>query len=142
VATTLSIGHLEVTRDDDRVEIVMRGPLSLEVTRPLLEYLNQVRRESGHCFVLADVSQLTELPPETRRHVSEWHKTHTLDGLVVSGGSFATRALVTLMHNAMRLLGKRDLDLEFAPDEASARRWLDAHRSRVLASPANGRIGG
>lgn len=39
------------------------------------------------------------------------------------------RTVTSLLFQAVRLLGNKHFELEFARDEAAARRWIDAHRA-------------
>lgn len=113
------------------MHLKFRGPFVLEHARPVHEYLAQVMAETGRCYLLADMSQMNGIPTDTRRYVGEWHKHHTVSGVAVYGASFATRAIATLMFQAVRIVGvQRQIEMEFFRDEAEARRWIAAHAAR------------
>ncbi|WP_267688148.1 STAS/SEC14 domain-containing protein [Nannocystis sp. SCPEA4] len=120
-----------MTREGDLVHLKLRGPFVLEHARPVHEYLAQLMAETGRCYLLADMSQMDGIPTDTRRYVGEWHKHHTVSGVAVYGASFATRAIATLMFQAVRIVGvQRQIEMEFFRDESEARRWIAAHSAK------------
>lgn len=124
---------IRLTREGDLVHLQVRGPLDLEQTNVMLEQVARVLREVGRAYLLADMSQLEGILPEARRAVSEFNKTHRVTGCALYGANFATRTLTSLLYQAVRLVGNKHFELEFARDEAAGRRWIDAHRARCSA---------
>nr|WP_263430310.1 STAS/SEC14 domain-containing protein [Nannocystis pusilla] len=131
VATRTASEPLQLTREADLVHLKFRGPFVLEHAKTVHEYLAQIMAETGRCYLLADMSQMNGIPTDTRRYVGEWHKQHTVSGVAVYGASFATRAIATLMFQAVRIVGAQQIEMEFLRDEAEARRWIAAHSARA-----------
>ena len=134
VAITTASEPLQLTREADIVHLKFRGPFVLEHARPVHEYLAQVMDETGRCYLLADMSQMDGIPTDTRRYVGDWHKQHTVSGVAVYGASFATRALATLMFQAVRIVGNQHIEMEFFRDEADARRWIVDHAAKRVGA--------
>ncbi|MBZ5715792.1 STAS/SEC14 domain-containing protein [Nannocystis pusilla] len=131
MATRTASEPLQLTREADLVHLKFRGPFVLEHAKTVHEYLAQIMAETGRCYLLADMSQMNGIPTDTRRYVGEWHKQHTVSGVAVYGASFATRAIATLMFQAVRIVGAQQIEMEFLRDEAEARRWIAAHSARA-----------
>lgn len=126
---------IRLTREGDIVHLQIRGRLDLARITMLHEQVAQVLREAGQAYLLADLSQLDGISPDARRANGEWSKTHHVTGAALYGAGFAARTLASLLYQAVRLVGNKHFELEFARDEAAGRRWIDAHR-------AKGRAGG
>lgn len=136
---TTTSGEYQLTREGDLAHIKVRGLFDLEVATALHELLAQIQRDMGRSYVLCDLSQFTGIPADARRQVGEWNKTHTVSGGAIYGANFAMRTLATLVLQAVRLVGNK-VDIEFAPDEAAARRWIEAHRARLVASTGGSHV--
>ncbi|MDC0667826.1 hypothetical protein [Nannocystis radixulma] len=130
---TTTSGEYQLTREGDLAHLKLRGLFDLEVATAVHELLAQLHHELGRSYVLCDLTQFTGIPADARRQVGEWNKTHKVSGGAIYGANFAMRTLATLVLQAVRLVGNK-VDIEFVPDEATARRWIEAHRAKLLAS--------
>lgn len=132
VMVTMEIGAHALVQDGEVVSLTLRGPLldaHVEQLRArVLEILHV-----GRCFIVADMRGLTTIDPAARRAFGDWGRTGDLHitGAAVFGSSFAMRVMSTLLLNAVRMLGRRELQVVFVRDEAEARAWV---AERMLAS--------
>lgn len=113
------------------------GSLDVEQTRQLLDRVGQVLRETGRAYLLADLTQLDGIPHDSRRAIGEWAKKHHATAAALYGANFAMRTVTSLLFQAVRLIGNKQFELEFACDETAARRWIDAHRARRSGPPGD-----
>lgn len=128
---------MRLTREGDVVHLQISGALDLERTRQMLDRADQVLRETGRAYLLADLTQLSGIPHDSRRAIGEWNKTHDVTAAALYGANFAMRTVTSLLFQAVRLIGNKHFELEFARDEAAARRWIDAHRARQSGPPVD-----
>ncbi len=95
---------------------------------------NALVQKNGYSLLLGDVSAGASIPPQVRRWIGEWHKTHpqaASDGsAIVFGASPVVRTLITLVNSGVRLLGISNGDLAFAKSEADA--WAIIAQRRKL----------
>jgi hypothetical protein len=126
-----------MTREGDVVHLQICGSLDLEQTRHMLDRVGLVLREMGRAYLLADLTQLAGIPHDSRRAIGEWAKTHHATGAALYGANFPMRTVTSLLFQAVRLIGNKHFELEFARDEAAARRWIDAHRARRSGPPVD-----
>ncbi len=117
---------------------VFRGPLTLADAEGLRDHVNEVLRAQGRCYMLVDMAGMTGMEPAARRAIGDWGRTaeQQVSGAAMYGTSFAMRVLTTLVLNAIRVLGRRDIVAFFARDEAEARAWLDRRRRQVARDEA------
>lgn len=120
---------MRLTREGDIVHLQICGPLDLGRATQMLELVGQVQRETGRAYLLADLTQLEGIPADARRAIGEWSKTNIATAAALYGANFAARTLTSLLYQAVRIVGNKQFELEFARDEAAGRRWLDAHRA-------------
>jgi hypothetical protein len=129
------LGQHVTARERDLVSIRLRGPLSLEEAQGFHAAVARTLARYGTAFVLVDSSQGGSLSPETRRWIAEWNKSHKVTGVAIFGSSLVVRALLTLVLNAIALMRREAVPSVFVKNEAQARAWLAALRSR-LRGPA------
>lgn len=116
------------------MHLVFRGPLTLEDAEALRARVEEVL-VAGPCYLLVDMRGMTVMEPAARRAIGDWGRTaeKQVSGAALFGTSFAMRVLTTLILNAIRVLGRRDIVAYFARDEAEARAWLVERRAVVSA---------
>ncbi|MCY1072084.1 STAS/SEC14 domain-containing protein [Nannocystis sp. RBIL2] len=137
MTASTSSGTVRLTREGDVVHLQICGSLDLEQTRQMLDRVGQVSREMGRAYLLADLTQLVSIPHDSRRAIGVWSKTHHATAAALYGANFAMRTVTSLLFQAVRLIGNKHFELEFARDEATARRWIDAHRARQSGLPVD-----
>lgn len=107
------------------------GHISESDLRELREVMNSVLTDSSHFFVISDMSRCTGIDAAGRKYLGEWSK-HD-DGrnmtTVIHGLSFATRTIVMLALNAIKLIGKKQANVAFVKTEAEALAWVDEQRA-------------
>jgi hypothetical protein len=113
----------------DLLEMEFHGPVSLKDGVGLLDHAARMLAEHGTCYLLCDVTDVSSIDADARRYMSEWNRTHRTSASALYGASFGLRAIVTLLINAIALLGLERPTLQFFRDEPEARRWLDVRRA-------------
>lgn len=61
--------------------------------------------------------------PLRRRFIADWNRRHRIDGVASFGASLFMRTMVTLVLNAIRLIGWRRVPAVLTKTEAAARAW-------------------
>src|SRR4051812_14238904 len=133
------IGSHPVRRRGDVMMMRLRGPLTSDDVIGMRDLVREMRADNGHCFLIADVSELTGISADARRSMAEWGRSSPVDrasGVVIHGAAFVTRTLITLTFNAVRLLGYAEVELKFMPDELVSMRWVDEQRAALARMPA------
>ena len=125
--------HLYYLQDDVLV-VKARGPLDLAEAQWLMTTADGLVEKNGYSLLLGDVSAGVSIPPEVRRWIGEWHKSHpqsASDGTaIVFGANPVVSTLLTLINSGVRLLGISNGDLAFAKSEADA--WAIVAQRRKL----------
>lgn len=85
---------------------------------------------ASHFFLVADMTDCTGIDAAARKYMADWSRMNAFNpSTVVYGLNFATRAIVMLALNAIKLIGKKDLDVSFVKTEAEALAWVEAQRA-------------
>jgi hypothetical protein len=121
------------------------GEFTAEQTHILIDALLFWQQREDECGALLDVSGGVGVPAETRRVMAQRSGEGVLPlPMAVVGAGLATRAVLTLMVNAIRLVLKKDVPLAFCKDDNEAIQWLQpkiterAARLRALRASATG----
>jgi hypothetical protein len=131
MATSHRLGAHRLSFDGELAEFVIEGPLELPESTAMHDLLARMLVDSaGRGFLLVDITRLTGVGPDVRRHMSAWNARHRLNACALFGGSFAMRTILTLAVKAIKFKDKDQLDVLFARDEPEARAWLAAHRAK------------
>lgn len=127
-----AVGKHQYYIQEDMLVMRASGTLELAQAQWLMETTDGIVKNYGYSLLIADVSAGISIPPEVRRWIGEWHKTHTADNgtAIVVGAGAIVRTLLTLINSGVRLLGMQSGDLVFAKDEADGWR-LVAQRRRM-----------
>lgn len=125
-----SIGQHALHRRGDLVTFHIHGSLTRPDLVRLREALADVIRDTGRCFLVADLGHATGIDTEARRYMTEWSRQNTdwIAGTAVHGVNFALRALLTLTLKAIKLVGTQQVEFVFVKDEPEALRWIAARR--------------
>ena len=126
-----TIGRHRYRRRGDVLGLDFVGHISESDLRELREVMNSVLTESDHFFMISDMSKCTGIDAAGRKYMGEWSKEQNGSNIisVVHGVSFATRVIVMLAINAIKLLGKREVEMSFVKTEAEALAWVDEQRA-------------
>ncbi len=99
------------------------------------------RARAGECaslLVLADLSELGEVPVEARK-AARAAVGIQYQGTAVYGASFHQRLAATLVMGALRLLSRNESNrMSFVGTEAEARRWIAARRLALAQAASVG----
>lgn len=134
MTTRTAIGPHPVEFEGDTLRLRLVGPLTIADAELLRVEMQALRRSLGTCFLLADAAELAGIDAEARRYLARWsarEQSERITGAAVYGVSFAMRTIITLTVNAIRVIGRREVQIAFANDEAEARRWIAARRAAV-----------
>lgn len=125
----------------DVLDIHFEGVICLSDSVLLRQVFDEIYRERGPCFLVADMRRATGIDRDARQYMKEWSKVEPIQLLAtaVYGVSFAVRAISILMINAIKMLGKRHTEVVFLKDETEARRWIDAQRAAHKEGSHGGR---
>lgn len=127
----LGEGH-ELVLEGDLVRLTLRGQLLLADAQAMRAHVEQVLAGAQHCYILADLREMTTMEPAARRYLGEWGRTAERRTVTaIFGMSSAVRVLTTLLLNAIRVLGRSGNLTRFANDEAEARAWLAEYRRQA-----------
>jgi hypothetical protein len=101
----------------------------LESVRFVYESIEREIPAYEDLYLLVNMTRVTGAPPvESRRYIAEWTARHAVRAIAYVNPNILNRAVLILMENAMRLLGRSyDASAVFA-GEPEAQRWLDARR--------------
>ena len=125
------VGGTEIRIEGDLLFARTRGALVPEAATLIVELYQQMIKERGRYFLLADMSETGEVPPALRRQVVVGTRAHPPVAAAFYGGSLATRAMNALLMSALNLLSGRRLNLASFSSEEQARQWLAAERQRL-----------
>lgn len=124
------IGQHPMKIEGDTLCVKFIGTYSVDDARRLIGISDDLYRQHGTSFLLADLSAANPPPPETRKFVANWPFLGRY-AMAAYGVSTPIRAIIQLMNAARRLLANPVLDVYIAPDEQGARQWLaDLRRLR------------
>lgn len=115
-------------REKDLNTIKLRGNLSLDEAQVFHAMVERSLETYGTAYVLVDASQAGLISAATRRWIAQWNQEHQVSGVAIYGGSLVARTLLTLLLNAIVLMGRQNFPAVFLRTEADARAWLAALR--------------
>jgi hypothetical protein len=124
------IGAHQLLLEPDVILIRQHGDYHLSDAHQVADEINAIQRRYGQMFMIIDQTQAGTTPPESRRFLAEWNKQNALRGVAIFGGSPTVRALATLITTAIRLFRSDSSPLVFTANEAEARAWIDAQRTK------------
>lgn len=131
-------GSHSIRIEGDTVFIVIGPDCSPEHLQNILQTIETVGGGQGMVYVIADVRNMKNVPPATRRVASEWKGIGRIGGTAILGATVLTRTIVTLVSRASTLLAhtKKLGELNFCKSEEEGRAWLATRRSSDLTAAA------
>lgn len=128
------LGENEVRVQGNLLHIRAHGPLTLDVAQQLIQLLRQLHQQHGTYYVIVDLHQAGNVPPELRRMLPEQIRAFAPAAMALYGGNTLVRAMTALVIGAITLVtGTRKNVATFA-SEASALAWLTTHGLRAGSS--------
>jgi hypothetical protein len=117
--------------EGDLVYSVTAGVTTLETAKSVLEVCAQVLVKHKRLYMLTDLSNGFNVSADVRRYQAEWGSQHQITASALFGAGAVTRAMVTLIHGAMSLVGKTNFSLRFFATEPEARAWINELRAKL-----------
>ena len=122
------IGRHRVVADGDIVSVYWDGPASLDEVTAIQRVYEQRLLAHPCLFSVFQVTRAHPPPPEVRRHMAHWRRTHKVAASAVVGASLPIRAIATLYLRAAALLGLKTWPVRFVDSEAEAQAFFDELR--------------
>lgn len=126
----VQIGAHSIMVDNDILVAHVTGPMPLDQMKQFLDVCAKTLAQHGSVYLISIMGPGYAIPPDSRRYVAEWGRSHRLDGNLIVGAPFAMRALLTMLSRASKLFGVKNSEIEFAVSEAEAHRWIAQHKAR------------
>ncbi|MDI1435343.1 hypothetical protein [Polyangium sorediatum] len=130
--TTYGVSEM-IIEPPDTVVIKPRGDYDGETATAMMEALITWAQARPFVLLLMDLTYVGALSPAARHALTSNGHRLPPRALAIHGGSFTVRVLSQMMDRASWLRGSRNRWVWHAPDEATARAWLDEKR-KVLAA--------
>ncbi|MFO0577546.1 MAG: STAS/SEC14 domain-containing protein [Polyangia bacterium] len=126
-----------IFRDGDTVICRYEGATSIDELAAVHAILEEAMAEHPKVFQIIDMRSYPLPPPEVRRWIAEWAKTHTLGGVAFFGAHPLVRVATLMIQRTAQLFTQRPTTpLRFFATVEEARRWIDTLR----VSPAIDRL--
>ncbi len=109
------------------VYIYFEGDFSYDQAKALLTFIGESFGESIY-YAVCDISRQGSTSYQARQLLSKWTKDRKLRASAMIGGSMAAKALTILIGNAIRLLGKQTIAIQFVRNLEQAQQWIDERR--------------
>lgn len=125
-----TLGPHRYAISDDTMFLRTQGDIDDAAMTHLLSLLFELRIQFGAVLLLIDTSLGFGITVSARRAYAEWGRTHGFQpgSTAVVGASAATRAILTLITNAMRLVLSQPLPVRFFKSRSEALLWLHSER--------------
>ena len=122
--------------EEDLVFVIAQGEIDADEIISLCEHVFQIYQKYGQVYEIVDATAGGSMSAEARRRNAEWLRSHPFQVLaVVFGASGLLRTVFSLMTNALRLLGRTEVQTHFVASEAEARAFVAHHRITPPKSP-------
>lgn len=113
------------------------GTVTLPELEAFLAFADRCIVQIEHPLLIVDNRRAAPGLPEVRKRLVSWARSQAhFAGVAVFGGDVATRAIGTLIINAIALLSRRKSHIVLVADEAAARAWVDERRQQLQTSRA------
>lgn len=131
-ATFQPIGKHLIRAEQDSVEVIVRGPLTIDDVRALFVVFGRVQSENGRLFILYDAREATGIDAAARQYAASFPSTtQEADLQVVYGLSFGLRVILNMVMRAQKLLRHRNANFHVADNEAAARALFETEREKL-----------
>jgi hypothetical protein len=131
-----TIGSHRIEVEGDVVWMTIVGDLSLEEARKILEVTDGVIRRHGHYGALVDTRRMGNVSSETRRMLAKWPGHRHCYGNTLYGANLATRALLSMLLQGIKLFMKMNTPTAFLRTEEEARAWLRRQHEQAIEQKA------
>lgn len=130
------IGNHDVELDGDTVFLQFCGDCSPQDIGGILRIIDSIGGSKDKIYILADLSALDKVSPETRRIASQWPGVGRIAGTAIIGATLITRAMVTLVARASTFLSHTPKTGEpyFCKSKEDAQRLIDSLRAARAGS--------
>ncbi len=118
------IGPHRITIEEDVITAYVSGPWLLAEITEFLQLCTKTRERLGSVYLITVVGPGYHLPPDSRKYIGDWSRSHAVTGNVVAGAPFAMRALIGIIARASKMIGAKTSEVEFTATEAEARAWV------------------
>lgn len=123
------IGRHRVVAAGDVVSVYWDGPASLDELSAIQRVYEKRMTVHPRLFSVFQVNRAHPPPPEVRRQMAHWRRTHKVAGSAIVGASLPIRAIATLYLRAAALLGLKTWPVRFVDSEAAAQAFFDELRA-------------
>lgn len=131
------IGAHSIYREGDVVICCYDGATSLEELKAVHALIEEAMAEHQQVFQIIDMRSYPVPPPEVRKWIAQWAKTHTLGGIAFFGAHPLVRAATLMIQRAAQLFSQRPTTpLGFFATLEEARRWIESQK----AAPSTDRL--
>lgn len=138
--TWQTFGKHSMRVDGDVVFVRAVGQVSSDEIVALLDRMLIVSQQYGYVFEVVDAKAGGTMDAPARRRNAEWHKQHALQiECVIFGANRLVGAMVTLLANAFRLLGRQQISIRFVETEEDAWQWVTQRRAELTQGARAGR---
>ena len=135
-----TFGRHSMRVDGDVVYARAVGPVSSDEIVALLDRMLPVSQQYGYVFEIVDATAGGTMDAQARRRNAEWHKQHAIHiECVLFGANRVVGAMVTLLGNAFRLLGRQQISIRFVATEDDAWQWVNRRRAELTQGQRSGR---
>ena len=125
-----SIGTHRFRIEEDIVFVIAQGEITAEEIITLCEHCLLIYQKYGQVYEIVDATAGGSMSAEARRRYAEWFRSHPFQiQAVVFGASRLLRTVFALITNAMRLLGRSEVQTHFVATESEARSFVAQHRA-------------
>jgi hypothetical protein len=95
----------------------------------------QIIEEEGYLLLLLDFRKGGAVDADVRRHLAHWAKANAEHCCIAAvGGNFVLRTTLTLVLTAARVLGGRQLQVQFFSTTEAGQTWLAARGASLAAA--------
>ncbi len=118
------VGKHSIGLEGDMILFKTDGLLTVAEIHQIHAIAERLMAGRNDLFVLSDASSAGGTEPDVRKLMVEWFQSHSFTAAATYGGSMITRAVSSLIMNAVRIVNKKIIPIAFFKTEAEARRWL------------------
>lgn len=130
-----TFGNQTIWEEDDIAVGQYAKTITLQEAIFMTDVYKRIYMKHKRMFGLSDLSRVTTIEPEARRHLVQWSRTVPVAGVAAFGLGSVQRMLVILIFNAVKLVtGGFGIPLALCKDEAEARAWIVRQRRLLLES--------
>ncbi|MBK9262622.1 MAG: STAS/SEC14 domain-containing protein [Polyangiaceae bacterium] len=128
----VDLGRHAIRIDGDTLTVAVRGVLTGEDMRQLLDLFARIKREHGSLFVLYDGRQCTSVDADARKAATQgrFHEREA-DLRVAFGVPYVIRTILNMILRAQKVLFNRDVKVHLFEHGNEAHAFLEKERARI-----------